>query len=141
IAKVAMVGGKIKKLRVCEFHVSCSRGNSGEKDDDDDEDGTKVASDDDHEEISDDNEDGDDDNVKDDYDDSDENVDDDDEMIKLDNNEEDINLDERILTLAFHEVEDEEDYDDPYGDFNVNIIIEDVEKTNADQARVALTIS
>nr|GFC65707.1 hypothetical protein [Tanacetum cinerariifolium] len=63
-------------------------------------------------------EDGDDDNVKDDYDDSDENVDDDDEMIKLDNNEEDINLDERILTLAFHEVEDEEDYDDPYGDFN-----------------------
>nr|GEU36742.1 hypothetical protein [Tanacetum cinerariifolium] len=92
-------------------------GHTGEiKDkDDDDEEGTKVASDDDHKEISDDNEGGDDDNVKDD-DDSDENVDDDDEMIELDNDEEDINMDERILTLEFHEEEDEEDYDDLYGD-------------------------
>nr|GFB25572.1 hypothetical protein [Tanacetum cinerariifolium] len=71
----------------------------------------------------------------------DKNVDDDDEMSELDNNEEDINLDERILTVEFHEKEDEEDYDDVYGDFNVNLIIEDIEKTNANQARVALTIS
>nr|GEY06356.1 hypothetical protein [Tanacetum cinerariifolium] len=110
----------------------------GDKDDDDEE-GTKVTSDDDHEEISNDNEGGEDDNVKDDDDDSDEKVDDDDEMTELDNDEEYINLDERILTLEFHEEEDEEDYDDLYGDFKVNLIIEDVVKTNADQARVALT--
>nr|GEZ11688.1 putative reverse transcriptase domain-containing protein [Tanacetum cinerariifolium] len=103
-----------------------------DKDDDDDDEGTKGASDDDHEEISDDNEGCDDDNVKDDDDDSDENVDDDDE--------EDINLDERILTLKFHEEEDEEDYDDVYGDFNLNLKIEDVEKTNAYEASVALTV-
>nr|GEU35548.1 hypothetical protein [Tanacetum cinerariifolium] len=84
-------------------------GNSGDKDEDDDEEGKK-----------------------DDDDDSDENVDDDDEMTELDSDEEDIYLDERILTIKFHEEEDKEDYDDLYGDFNVNLIIEDIEKTNAD---------
>nr|GEU36743.1 hypothetical protein [Tanacetum cinerariifolium] len=110
-----------------------------QQENDDDEEGTKVASDDDHEEISDDNEGCNDDNVKDDDDDSEENVDDAYEMTKLDNDEEDINLDERILTLEFHEEKDKEDYDDLYGDFNMNLIIKNVEKTNADQARVALT--
>nr|GEV03047.1 hypothetical protein [Tanacetum cinerariifolium] len=148
-SKSLKVPSKVALFIEAQLKLATRRRNNGDEDDNDDE-GTKVASNDDDEDNSDDDKVDDDegvndDNVKDD-DDSDVNVDDDNDMMESDNDKEDINLDKRIPTLKFHEEEekneeDEEGYDDLDGDVNVNLIIEDIGKTNANQGIVALTVS
>ena len=53
-------------------------------------------------------------------------------MTESDNEEDEVTMDERVSTPEFH-VEDEEEYEDLYGDVNVTHILQYVHITNVDQ--------
>nr|GEU32588.1 hypothetical protein [Tanacetum cinerariifolium] len=139
------------KRSMKDYHISQASGlggDSGKEDDDDEEDSNLISNDSDEDgdnDKGDDDEGGNDDNVKVD-DDYAENVDDDEERMKYNNKEEDINLDERIPIPKFHEEEEknkeeDEEYEDLYGDVNVNLRTKDVDMTSADYGGVARTTS